>query len=158
MPFFRLSVPSSELPVVKTIDLEVQDALVDVTSMRLQISNPFSEDNAIAGFTMPRLTASLQYIGDTVLVPGDPGYIDQVDLIVNSLIHKPATSTVDTQLETWKQRSMPGDESFISPFFVGIDYQGNMPGSYIVDITVFWKMRKGTEVERTAAAVKLWSL
>ena len=158
MPVYRLSVPNSELPVVKMIDLGVLDAIVDVTSIRLQISNPFTGDSAIAGFTMPRIVASLQYLGDSVLVPGDSGYIDQVDLIVNSLIYKPGTASVDTQLQTWNQRSIPGDDAFIQPFFIGLDYQGNVPGMFQVDVSVFWKMRKGTEVERTALAVKLWGL
>jgi len=158
MAITRFSVPSSDLPAIKMVDLGIQDAIVDVSSIRVQLSNPFSGDNAIAGFVMPRLVVSLQYLGDTILVPGDSGYIDQVDLIVNSLIYKPATATVDTQLQTWIQRSIPGDDGFIEPFFLGIDYQGNMPGSYYVDVSIFWKLRKGTEIERTALAVKLWGL
>lgn len=158
MPVTRLSVPNSDLPAVKTIDLGIHEAIVDVTSIRVQISNPFAGDSAIAGFTMPRLVVSLQYLGSSVLVPGDPGYIDQVDLLVNSLIYKPGTATVDTQLQSWIQRSIPGDDGFVEPFYLGIDYQGNMPGMYNVDISVFWKMRKGTEVERTALALKLWGL
>jgi hypothetical protein len=132
-----------------------EESIVDVTSIRVQISNPFTQDSDVAGFVMPRLVVSLQYLGDSVLVPGDVGYIDQVDLLINSLIYKPGTATVDTQLETWKQRSMPGGDDFVEPFFLGIDFQGNMPGSYQVDISVFWKVRKGTEIERTFLAVKL---
>jgi len=162
MPAYKLSVASSELPAVKKVDLSIgagaEGAIVDVTSLRVQISNPFTGDSAVAGFVMPRLVVSLQYLGDSVLVPGDSGYIDQVDLLVNSLIYKPGTATVDTQIETWKQRSMPGGDDFIQPFFLGIDFQGNMPGSYQVDISVFWKIRKGTELERTALAVKLSGL
>lgn len=156
MPVYKLTVANSELPAVKTIDLLLPDDIVDVTSIRLQVSNPFTQDTAVAGFIMPRLVVSLQTLGDAVLLPGDTGYLDQVDLLVNSLIYKPGTLTVDTQIETWKQRSMPGDEGFIKPFFLGIDYQGNMPGSYQVSIAVFWKKRKGTEIERTRLAVKAW--
>lgn len=158
MPVYRLTVDGSELPVVKMIDLGVIEAIVDVTSIRLQISNPFVGDSAVAGYTFPRLVASLQYTGDSVLVPGDSGYIDQVDLIVNAHIYKTGLAVVDTQLQTWNQRSIPGGDEFIQPFFIGLDYQGNMPGSYKVDVSVFWKLRKGTEVERTALAVKLWGL
>lgn len=153
MPSVRLKFNETEVPSVKELFSGLNGQIVDVTSIRIQLSNPFTGDNAIGGFTFPRLRVTLQYLGDAVLSPGDSGFVDEVDLIANQTLYKPATFTVDTQMNTWNQHSIPGNEGFVLPFYIGCDVQGNMPGTFVVDVTVFYSVRIGTELERTALAV-----
>lgn len=128
--------------------------VVDVTSLRLQLSWPVIQNVPVAGFVYPRMRVVLQKTQAMGILPGDDEYINAVDLLANNLFVRPVVNEVFAQMQTYNHVSMPGGELINEQFYAAFVQSGNLPTSFILECTLFYSVKKLTELEYVKLALR----
>lgn len=124
-----------------------ENEVIDITSLRLQLSWPVIQNIPVAGYLHPRMRVVLQKTVDLGALPGDDAYINAVDLLVNNLFVRPVVNEVFAQMQTYNHVSMPGGELITDKLYAAFVQTGSLPTSFILECTIFYAVKKLSELE-----------